>query len=127
MFEFMQAHNIKYTSSRKDQIFHPNGPLENETFLKRGFRLHDTRKLEWTAPLNPDSMYDMLNWIKGDDPEEAVKMTLESFCRELWHHGRETYTEEREKLLSVLAENDICYTMPSWFDMDTIIHAEASC
>lgn len=59
------------------------------TFLKRGFRKQDGRIM---APLNMDSIREMLNWIRAsNDDVEATRANFLAACREMYHHGRDEF------------------------------------
>lgn len=66
-------------------------PIEELTYLKRGFREECGRVF---APLNMDSITEMVNWIRqSNDDDEATRANYLAACREMYHYGREKFDE----------------------------------
>jgi hypothetical protein len=69
----------------------PYLPIEELTYLKRGFREECGRVF---APLSMDSITEMVNWIRqSNDDDEATRANFLAACREMYHHGRGKFDE----------------------------------
>lgn len=65
-------------------------------FLKRGFRFNK-RLQRVVAPLQLDVIYEMLNWTRNTiDPNEILKMNIETAMREIVYHGKEEYVRLKQ-------------------------------
>ncbi len=110
--------------------------VETMSFLKRSFRpskLHDKR---WVAPLDMDSIYRSLEWIKPHDTisdEEHRVATYTSALWELFLHCEDKliYNEARTFLSSLLSDKfgghkDAYYKeLPSFDDVEARIFGES--
>jgi hypothetical protein len=102
--ESMTKWNQVYTSENKDGEDYIAKPLEEATFLKRGFRF-DSRVRRWVAPLALDSILDMLNWYtEGPERLFVQKTNVETALRELALHDEETFNEWSEKIIKASVE-----------------------
>lgn len=78
--------------------------LEEVTFLKRSFRIHE-RTGRYMAPLDLDTILDIPNWTKKGanvygDTETNVKIALE----ELTLHGRTVFEKWRRKIVRAIED-----------------------
>jgi len=81
-------HGIIYNQPNKDAMREDQHylTLDELTFLKRGFRFERGRVL---APLNIDSIHEMMNWIReSNDDCLALQANFLAACREMYHYGR---------------------------------------
>lgn len=87
--EFGIVYNQPNKEAMRDDM--PYLKDDDVTFLKRGFRQECGRVL---APLNMDSIREMVNWIRrSNDDDEATRANFLAACREMYHHGREQFQQ----------------------------------
>lgn len=98
---------MDYTLPSKGAIEFPFLELDELSFLCRGFSFNGSN---FRAPLEVDSIYSMVNWIRKPSnslvhdpselktPMEQFLVNLETACQEWFHHGREVYERETEKI-----------------------------
>jgi len=98
---FFSRNGIGYQSPSKNGDEREFWPLEELTFLKRGFR-REAGFPFWLAPLDRSSLEDELNWIRiGNDAVEALQQNYDQFLRGLQAYGRAAFEEGRDKVQSV--------------------------
>lgn len=95
-FTRLREHFAEYlmiiTTAQKDGSDSEFRPIEELTFLKRGFRLDDHGMIVPTLSL--DSMYTMLNYNyenKKVTPDVTFDVISFNFCAFAYFHGREAY------------------------------------
>jgi hypothetical protein len=82
---------IKYTPAQKGDEAYDYIDESEVTFLKRKFVWDDSID-RWLAPLDKESMIEMLYWSPAGLPGwDAVEDTVRSFLAEAVHHGRDFY------------------------------------
>lgn len=87
----MEKHNITYTAATKGEITGPEVLDEDLTYLKRRFVKRGARM---DAPMELDSVLDILNWVNATNPadvKEASESAIKSVLIELSHHDRKTF------------------------------------
>lgn len=92
--KFFAELGFTYTDeSKSDRVVAPVRPLEEISFLKRGF-IYNKALQRTTAPLELSVIKEMVNWVKTDlDKETQTKITIETALDELWLHGQSVYDE----------------------------------
>lgn len=99
--ESMKKWNQIYTDETKEEVDYLYKPLEEATFLKRGFRF-DERFRRYVAPLALDSILDMLNWYTEGPERLFVQQTnVETALKELSLHDQETFDFWSDKILTM--------------------------
>jgi len=97
-------HGITYTPADKSATFKPNEPIENLTFLKRGFRSAGTIG-KWMSPIDTTTIQELTNWSRQNpDPDFLFENNLMDSLTFAFHHGEEYYTEHLKKINSALFE-----------------------
>lgn len=85
---FLHQYNIEYTSESKDEDLYGVRRVTDCTFLKNGFSRLEGSML-WIAPINPDTIYELTNWVRSsDDPLAQLRENLENAINFAFHHGR---------------------------------------
>jgi hypothetical protein len=102
--EAMVRFNQIYTDENKTLNAAPYKRLSECTFLKRAFR-YDNRLRRLVAPLELDSILDMLNWYT-DGPERMTNQitNVENALRELSLHSPEVFEEWVHKICEASAK-----------------------
>lgn len=68
------------------------------SFLKRKFLL-DEQVERYTAPLDPDSIFEQINWIReGVAPWDALYANFETVLIESFHHGESFFQDLKDKI-----------------------------
>jgi hypothetical protein len=115
---------ITYTMADKEAESIPYIPLEDVSFLKRGFIWSDDLKA-WLAPLEEASISKSLhNYMhkKGNDvlPAEIAANAIHTANGEYFYHGREVFEIRRAQLLEVARRAGIMGyvgTLPTYTDL----------
>lgn len=104
---------ITYTTPSKGAIIAPHSPLSELTFLARSFRRDGERVF---APLEPSSIYGMVLWVKKPKKSATRAQINAQFCenvetamKEWFHHGREKFDLEEQRLSEVCRQNGLPY------------------
>lgn len=96
---FLAKFGVKYTSATKEDTFLDYCTLEEVSYLKRHFVVHDSYVY---APLFIDSISEMMMWYKKKGHHslnELMRDTFRSFQQELIHHPESVFNEMRDKVL----------------------------
>lgn len=89
------------------------------TFLKRGWRKHPTRWLQYLAPLDMVSINDITQWIwRSPDRRQATRVNCESALLEAHGSGPEVYEALRLKINEALVRIHVSPITMSWEDVD---------
>lgn len=86
--------NLIYTDENKSDNFIEMRPLQHVTFLKREFKKQKFLTRDWIAPLNIETVEEMLLWVRKIDDvnsDEHFKQVMDSTLREMVLHGKEKY------------------------------------
>lgn len=133
VFEFF---GMRYTTPSKGVIDKPFLDITELEFLKRKFRVENGNV---HCPLDKESIYNMLLWIKTPkliDGERAslaeqLAINVEVAAREFYHYGREDFEQETSKLRAACKKYNVMYTGHSydyyeerWLEG---LHASAAC
>jgi hypothetical protein len=96
--EFFAGHGIGFTPADKTGKVVPTSPWNETTFLKRHWKMHETRNIV-VAPLHIPTAIEEINWIRMcPDVEEALRENIRNSLRHMWGHGREQYEAYRGKV-----------------------------
>lgn len=87
---------MNYTTSAKTEVTECYMNERDIEFLCRGFRLFQYEGVRYVfAPLNKDSIYGMLAWIRkptnGNTEEGQIRQNIDTALREMFLHGRQEY------------------------------------
>jgi len=107
---FLGMYDITFTPESKDTSGKPPPlrPLEETTFLKRGFKPHPTRSGLILAPLDADTIREEINWVRSkDNIVELMDQILGTVLRDSYHHGPEFFTEMKSKLESACEQQKL--------------------
>lgn len=92
-----------YTSADKSSEVGAMKNLEQISFLKRSFRFCPVTA-RWVAPLQIDSIMEMLVWTKKQEPTTITESNVEIAFRELSLHPREIFDTLTSKILKACEE-----------------------
>ncbi|UUV42172.1 MAG: polyprotein [Pedersore iflavirus] len=117
---FFSKNGIVATSAEKDLIDTPDFvTIREASFLKRGFRAHDTRSEMILGPLDKTAMEEIPKWIwQCSDKKAATRVNVESALLEAHAHGPQYFNEWKNELNKQLARKGIATTGLSWKDLD---------
>lgn len=117
--DILAAHHIEYTNADKGSTIVPLQPLEELTFLKRGFRTHHTRQYIKLAPISLTTIQELTNWIRRcEDPEAALQENVETAIRFAYHHGKEFFDKFIQDVNRALINQDLPACGDSYRDYD---------
>jgi len=93
---FKTYFGMNYTTPGKDEVTKPFLSLDEFVFLSRRFRFvrHHGHVVMILAPLEKDSIYGMLAWIRTSaiaTAEEQLQVNVKTACMEMSQYGREEY------------------------------------
>nr|WPV63213.1 MAG: polyprotein [Jingmen bat iflavirus 1] len=97
---FFNKYNIVFTDVDKSDNIIAYRTLDNVTFLKRGFKRHPYFKNIYLAPIEEDSIFKCINWIREKgDPLEATLENCTQACELAFGRGPEYCEQLRNQLI----------------------------
>nr|UUW33713.1 polyprotein [Iflavirus sp.] len=97
---FFSKYNIVFTDVDKSDNIISCRTLDNVSFLKRGFKRHPYFKNIYLAPIEEDSIFKCINWIREKgDPVEATLENCTQACELAFGRGPEYYEQLRNQLI----------------------------
>lgn len=101
----LAKHGLEYTAADKTEIDLDFKPLDQLTFLKRGFRSHPQYGAYKTAPISKTTIQEEINWIRdGPNNWTAMIENIRSSFRMAYAHGPEYYEEHSGKVNTALLQ-----------------------
>lgn len=92
----MAKYGLTYTDETKNDVLLPAKRLEEVGFLKRGFRKVNEAGRRWVAPLDIDTVKEMVMWVRRSDEDmkkQILSDVLEISLREMVLHGVKEYDD----------------------------------
>lgn len=112
-------HGIEYTGADKSQNPPPYKPIEEMTFLKRGFKPHPNYPKFIQAPIELDTIHEKINWIrKGPDNIQALIDNCNDALREAYHVSCEYFTSLRGSINVALKKHRLPQISVEYADLD---------
>jgi len=106
--EFFAEHGIEYTTADKSGAAQSVKDVKDLRFLKRGWRPDEIYPKVLHAPIDTDTIYEMLNWIRECPNErEQMYVQIDTALREARAHGVKFFDSFREEINSALAKVDL--------------------
>lgn len=105
---------MKYTTAQKTEIDVDFLEFDDLEFLCRRFR---PRGNLYTAPLDKESIFGMLLWIKKSNirtPADQLAINVEQAMMEFFHYGPETFRREEKRIRTYCDIYNIAYTAGSY-------------
>jgi len=92
---YLSVHNIGYTDAAKSGKLTPKlERLTEVTYLKRRFVPHPEFRDRVRAPIDENTIYEEINWIrKSEDDVAALYQNLATVKREAYQHGESFYND----------------------------------
>jgi hypothetical protein len=119
--DIMARHGITYTRADKTEATVGVEPLENLTFLKRGFVPHPEKPKLKLAPIDQSTIFRMLDWVRKSNDEEALLLSNVNDALEFaYHHNVDFYDNFKKKVNAALRSQRIKTVSTSWRDHDRI-------
>lgn len=117
---FFANYGIKMTDALKSGKVRPFCPIEEATYLKRGFVRHPIRKGHWMAPLEKSSITDTANWVwKSVDSRSASLQNSEQSCRLAYTQGPKFYDIVCQTIQRAWSKKGVLFDFPSWESLDS--------
>jgi hypothetical protein len=114
--QVLAENDIIYTDETKSASVNLYRSLDQIEFLKRRFTW-DEILARYIAPLRPEVIYEMMNWIRSDrDPITQTLDNLRIAQGEASLHGKEFYTEFKRSFDALIVEFNLEYVIPSFED-----------
>lgn len=123
---FFASYKIAATSADKELEVMPDFvPITKATFLKRGFRQHDTRSEMILGHLDLDALSEIPKWIwQCADKKAATRQNVESALMEAHAHGPEYFTKLKDQLNKALIRKNIEPVSLKWTTLDNLWFAD---
>lgn len=124
--DFLQTQGLTYTMAEKGAESRPFVTFDECSFLKRTFEWHEELQ-RYVGPLAESSMRKSLMYYlpKGSISEEnwAVEV-MDTYCREMFFHGRDKFNMARKWCLSLVEKLDLgqCVRTTDFADFDTLVN-----
>lgn len=98
--DILADYGITYTGTRKlENVWeeYPDEPIQDLTFLKRGFRPHDVYPNRILSPIDKKTIQELTNWIRDSyDNDQATLENVETSFRFAYHWGKEYFEDHKE-------------------------------
>jgi len=109
-------HGIDYTPASKTGA-NVLKSIEELQFLKRKIRDHPAYPQYKLAPIDTNTIYEMINWIReAPDEQEQLFTNIEGALRFAYHHGLGFYSEFLTKVNKALLDKGLEMQFPHEFD-----------
>jgi hypothetical protein len=116
---YLKQYGITYTDASKTGNLKPYDPIDNLTFLKRGFIPHPKEPSLMLAPIDVNSINELCNWVThSEDPRSQLQMNLYDALRFAHSYGNKYYTSLKDILRTSLKEIDYNISLPSYTEFD---------
>lgn len=118
--EFFATYKIAATSADKDLVDIPDFvTIRHASFLKRGFRQHDTRTEMILGHLDHDALSEIPKWIwQCADKKAATRQNVESALMEAHAYGPQYFQDLKQKLNTALIRRKIEPVTLKWQPLD---------
>lgn len=97
---------MTYTSDDKETVICDMKTLDEITFLKRSFTFNEIVR-RYTAPLNINSITDMLDWTNKNDPISTTESNVAIALKELSLHSVDVFQTLSRKILTACVEEGV--------------------
>jgi hypothetical protein len=115
--DFMKAHNIDYTSSKKDQPLVEHCPLNFCYYLKSHFVWNPTTR-QYMCGLDKSVIQEMVSWQR-DHSLVSTQMILDTCLRYAYFWGVEYFTEIKDKLQKHIKSKHLNLHLLDFIDLET--------
>jgi len=95
----LAEYGINYTLSDKDAEMVQSVDIFEATYLKRRFKIHEDHPQIILAPLDQDSIRELINWsTKNVEPLPQLRSNFYDGLCFAYHHGRKFFEEYRDRV-----------------------------
>jgi len=110
---------ITCTDAKKTGNISKYDSLNSLVFLKRHFAPHPQFPDRMLAPIDVNSIYELINWVsKTNDPEEQLRMNIDDALRFAYHYGDKFYQTLRDEIAQCANAVNMHLVMPCWTEWD---------
>lgn len=121
----LARHGITYTRADKTETTVEVEPLENLSFLKRGFVPHPRRPNIILAPIEKATIYRMIDWVrKSKDPELMIQQNVNDALDFAYHWNVEFYDRFKSEVNTACRKAGVRTNSTTWKDHDEIFLAK---
>lgn len=113
--------SVTLTTSNKNTQVSELKPLEQLSFISRGFNRYEDCEDVWTAPLKMESITELINyWRVGRDELIALNENIDNAYRFMHAYGEQKFEEFAGKIRAALRENNIRLprALPTFAELD---------
>lgn len=123
---YFASFKIAATSADKELEIMPDFvPITKATFLKRGFRQHDTRSEMILGHLDHDALAEIPKWIwQCADKKAATRQNVESALMEAHAYGPDYFIKLKNQLNKALIQKNIEPVTLTWTTLDNLWFAD---
>jgi uncharacterized protein YoxC len=119
IMSFFQQYGIVATDASKSASIIKYTGIDEASYLKHTFHPHPTRKGEWLAALDMESVKDTPMWIQEPIQfAEATRINAEAAIRNSYGHGPQVFNELRDTINKALRRNKIAPILLTWKELD---------
>jgi len=119
--EYLSRFSLEYTPAIKNAGLKEWSYLHDCQFLKRGFRFDKDRPFRLYAPIEINSIRELLNWVTDtNDPKEQLELNVEDAFKLVYHYGIKVFNEFKKEIRGPLLEVDIHVDKYHYSDFDAI-------
>jgi len=118
-------YGITYTRADKTETTVEVEPLENLSFLKRGFVSHPNRPQFILAPIEKATIYRMIDWVrKSKDPHLMIQQNVNDALDFAYHWNVEFYDHFKSQVNTACRKAGVRTNSTNWRDHDEIFLAK---
>jgi len=118
-------YGITYTRADKSETTIEVEPLENLSFLKRGFVPHPKRPHVILAPIEKATIYRMIDWVrKSRDPELMIQQNVNDALDFAYHWNVDFYDRFKSEVNTACRKAGVRTNSTTWKDHDEIFLAK---
>jgi len=115
----LALHGLTFTAATKDDTDNLLMPIEESTYLKRGFKVDARFPLVVHPCMDKITIQELTNWVRRDlDPEAALTDNLVEACKFAYHWGQEYFEQFREQVLRACHVRNVRVLLPTFWDLD---------
>jgi len=115
---YLETYDFKYTDATKQGTVKYT-PLKEASFLKCGFKPHETRMNQWQAPIDENSIFECAQWVfQSPDLTEATIENCDQSLRLAYGHGRKFFNDWKQKLNKALTNSKLRPLSLTWEECD---------
>lgn len=119
IMNFFKKYGIVATDATKSASIIRSTGIDKASYLKHTFHPHPTRKGEWLAALDIESVRDTPLWIQEPIQfKEATRVNAEAAIRNAYGHGPQAFNQFKSVINKALRDKNLAPILLTWKELD---------